>query len=246
MIDNPRDKEGPEVYAAKVRDLILWLFRSPTQSLCQNGDFDVELLRTQGELGKYKAGVGTVTIDEVDRERWTEEDANGLLMLGAKRFEIVVRELGPDEYPEHWADRLAHWQSVPLSNPGVGMVVCQRCGSVEGSDSTWRYVDGHYEHRCADLNPGLGHYRIDQEMDREVRYREAARAIEEHEQRGMRDNAGMSTLENPSPTRTRETPPAPTPPATFPDHISRDGSAYYKGYGWTGGGPEGNPKGMDG
>lgn len=35
---------------------------------------------------------------------------------------------------------------------------CPQCGSEEGSGTDWRYVDGHYEHRCPQDSYLLGHY----------------------------------------------------------------------------------------
>ena len=37
-------------------------------------------------------------------------------------------------------------------------LACSTCGSIEGSDSSWRYVDGHYEHKCPRKTYALGHY----------------------------------------------------------------------------------------
>lgn len=95
----------------------------------------------------------------------------------AEEIEGVEEETEPDvawgqapdfdpEHPEreHVAEpvRLTDEQALnQLENFLSQPVVCQDCGSIEGQDGTWRYVDGHYEHKCPNKHPQLGHYRID-------------------------------------------------------------------------------------
>lgn len=42
-------------------------------------------------------------------------------------------------------------------------VICEHCGSdpSQMSDSTWRCAGDHWEHRCADVHPQVGHWRVD-------------------------------------------------------------------------------------
>lgn len=66
-------------------------------------------------------------------------------------------EYEPKEKRGAVADFNHHYQQVP---PEGSKLACPDCGSVEGRDTSWRYVDGHYEHACPNKHPQVGHYQV--------------------------------------------------------------------------------------
>jgi len=42
------------------------------------------------------------------------------------------------------------------------VIKCPRCDSVNAcTDGTWRWAGDHWQHRCKDVDPQAGHWRMD-------------------------------------------------------------------------------------